>query len=557
MSQLKNLYTYLIDNRKHERQAWRTEYEDIVTRVENLRDKLKEEDADLDHPDVYTNDSFENKEELFNRLFANKGNGVASNGQSIFSDADRKQVIDDENFLKVLKNLITEPNKEHHNEFANIWNRKLDKNNPVQTNRVSAACTLEVSSTVDEGKSNQVFKYLNDKKLLPEYKGDHSWYDKNEFAIAHFGEELADVEDIDDYWINIFYWEIYAHLANPFNLKKQLVKYGAPGTGKTYIAKEVAKLQFNIWQEEFTDFELKYEDACKVVQFHPSYSYEDFMEGLRPVLDKENQAQLQLVNGIFKSQCIQAGKWEVDVLKLDLNQEVKKKNWDQLTVKDLEKFKTKLKANGNYWEYIFAADSNKKLSEVIPPYFIIIDEINRAELSRVFGELMYCLEYRGINGAIETQYNQLNTESTGMLKLGENYKFFVPHNLFLIGTMNTVDRSVESFDFALRRRFRWEEVQPDVALLHYHLDSFNKNWLKLSENLKKLNKAILNEPLLGKDFCIGHAYLMNLGYAKETTITDVRKLVWQDSIAPLLEEYVRGTGREAEIMQTFDKAFGL
>ena len=81
--------------------------------------------------------------------------------------------------------------------------------------------------------------------------------------------------------------------------------------------------------------------------------------------------------------------------------------------------------------------------------------------------------------------------------------------------------------------------------------------LKLSKNLKELNEAILNEPLLGKDFCIGHAYLMNLGYAKETTITDVRKLVWQDSIAPLLEEYVRGTGRETVAMQTFEKAFGL
>jgi len=170
---------------------------------------------------------------------------------------------------------------------------------------------------------------------------------------------------------------------------------------------------------------------------------------------------------------------------------------------------------------------------------------------------MYCLEYRGVNGAIETQYNQLNTEQTGMIKLGGTYKFFVPNNLYVIGTMNTVDRSVESFDFALRRRFRWEEVKPSIGLLKYHLQSNRPNWIGLAKNLSKLNEAIRKEPLLGKDFCIGHAYLMDLGYAKDTTITEVRKLVWEDSISPLLEEYVRGTGREDEILETFVKNFGV
>ncbi|MFH4238343.1 AAA family ATPase, partial [Acinetobacter baumannii] len=86
----------------------------------------------------------------------------------------------------------------------------------------------------------------------------------------------------------------------------------------------------------------------------------------------------------------------------------------------------------------------------IPPFFFIIDEINRAELSRVFGELMYCLEYRGVKGSVKTQYANLNTKKTGILELGQTYQFFIPTNIYLIGTMNTIDRSVESFDFALR-----------------------------------------------------------------------------------------------------------
>ncbi|MEO7489754.1 MAG: hypothetical protein ABIU77_21735, partial [Ferruginibacter sp.] len=179
-----------------------------------------------------------------------------------------------------------------------------------------------------------------------------------------------------------------------------------------------------------------------------------------------------------------------------------------------------------------------------------------AELSRVFGELMYCLEYRGIAGAIKTQYAHLNNEETGMIKIGEEYQFFIPQNIFLIGTMNTIDRSVESFDFALRRRFRWEEVMPDTTLLYYHLTNYNQKWAGLADNLKTLNVEIEREPLLGRDFQIGHAYLWELHYSKELTIVEVRNAVWEDSIAPLLQEYLRGTGRE-DLLLIFAGKFGI
>ena len=144
-----------------------------------------------------------------------------------------------------------------------------------------------------------------------------------------------------------------------------------------------------------------------------------------------------------------------------------------------------------------------------------------------------------------------------MIKIGSGYQFFIPNNVYLIGTMNTIDRSVESFDFALRRRFRWEEVLPDMGVLKYHLFEKNKAWTSLSDNLEMLNQKIVNEPLLGSDYQIGHAYLMNLKYPNSLALAEVRKLIWDDFVKPLLQEYLRGSGKENELISSFGKAFGL
>ena len=170
---------------------------------------------------------------------------------------------------------------------------------------------------------------------------------------------------------------------------------------------------------------------------------------------------------------------------------------------------------------------------------------------------MYCLEYRGVKGSVKTQYANLNKKDTGMLQTDQGYWFFIPSNIYLIGTMNTIDRSVESFDFALRRRFRWEEVTPDTGLLEYHLNQFCETWAPLADNLDRLNTQIAKEPLLGHDYQIGHAYLMNLKYAKSLTVAEVRERVWDDCIRPLLQEYLRGTGKEADLIGSFGKKFGV
>lgn len=309
---------------------------------------------------------------------------------------------------------------------------------------------------------------------------------------------------------------------------------------------------FDDWKAEHAaKSNLNHADHIELVQFHPSYSYEDFIEGLRPIIDEDGTSHLVLINGIFKEFCRNAGKWEVDVFKQNKNLD-----WNTITIDNIFPYKDAL--TGHHWESIFShQDTSTLVSEAVPPFFFIIDEINRAELSRVFGELMYCLEYRGIRGSVKTQYANLNNEKTGMLKNAKGYEFFIPSNAYLMGTMNTIDRSIESFDFALRRRFRWEEVNPNIQLLKYHLEDYCSSWVVLAENLEKLNSKIAAEPLLGHEYQVGHAYLMNLNYDRNLSVTKVRKFIWDDCIGPLIQEYLRGSGNEGEIYQSFMRDFGV
>jgi 5-methylcytosine-specific restriction protein B len=344
-----------------------------------------------------------------------------------------------------------------------------------------------------------------------------------------------------------------------------VIRYGAPGTGKTFTAKRDTSLLFEIWKKKygFATLSPTPADCSEIVQFHPSYGYEDFMEGLRPVLGDNDKPQLTLQNGHFKEFCRRAGRWEVDVHAIPNAGPDLAGKWETLTLGELRPYFSDHLRDESWREIQQRADS-ERIAEIVPPFFFIIDEINRAELSRVLGELMLCLEYRGAGNSISTQYAALNNERTGMLKTSTGYRFFIPHNVYVIGTMNTIDRSVESFDLALRRRFRWEQVTPDIAALRYHLKGKDKesgrasrDWAKLADNLEQLNERIRREELLGADYEIGHAYLMNLRYAPTLTRTEVRENLWDDSIRPLLEEYLRGSGRSATLIPEFAKSFGL
>ena len=572
MTRLKNLFTYLITNRQADLQGWADDYETAVKDLAAIRTALVES-KDIADKACYAHTTFSGEADPWSafarRHLYEKFNGVCSRGQSVLSDANFNQFIADADFRRTLAALIKQPDKTTFLAFNKAWETMCEKlkagRNPLLVNRVLGACTLEVSSTANIPAFMTVYGWMAKESLLPEPKVEADWYDKNVQVMSwlrqEFSQELAD-KTTSLVWLSMFVWEMYVNIANPFSLKKQVIRYGAPGTGKTFTALRDTELLWKIWREKygFTDVNHALEECRELVQFHPSYGYEDFIEGLRPVLGQDKTPTLKLQNGHFKEFCRRAGKWEVEVcgipqVGLDLA-----KRWPELTVGELRPhIGTYLR--GKSWESIRTRQDPEKVAEIVPPFFFLIDEINRAELSRVLGELMLCLEYRGVGGAITTQYAALNTPETGMLRLESGYRFFIPHNVYVIGTMNTIDRSVESFDLALRRRFRWERIEPDIAALRYHLNAQDiesgragREWAKLADNLENLNAAIRGAELLGADYEIGHAYLMNLRYPATLTRSEVRENIWEDAIRPLLEEYLRGSGR-AETL--FASAFGL
>lgn len=355
----------------------------------------------------------------------------------------------------------------------------------------------------------------------------------------------------------IFFWELFYMLENNLNLKKAIVYYGAPGTGKTYKAKNIAK-QFIDQHRIKIENSIQNNYQIKTVQFHPSYSYEDFIEGIRPSSDKA----LKLFNGTFKEFCKNVGEEEIQLYKNDdfiNNDDFKKKGYKFSLIKVAELNETQkqiLNISTSLPEGI-------TIEEVIEPAFFLIDEINRAELSRVFGELMYSLEYRGYNGKIKTQYSYLNkNETDDSVYFWDNSEdwFFIPQNVFIIGTMNNIDRSVDSFDFALRRRFMWEEVQPNFHIVRNILAAHWKD--DLANAFEKLNRKIESEELLGKDYRIGHSYALEVTPIQNRfdSVTEVKLFLWNDYIKSLLEEYLRGLGDERkaqEKLNQFKKEFGI
>ena len=562
MTRLKNLYTHLIQNRLQALRVWRKHYEGFTSEVKTIKAAL-EQGRSLKDVETYAGTSFEREDSPFDafaeQLIYRKDNGIASSGLSILAWDDFRLFIGDPGFMDALAALIHEPSRTNFDAFRDRWWSFGKGRRPLLLNRVLAACTLDVSTTVDEGKFQGVYSWLLEEELIPQAgNAADDWHAKNVHLMSalreHFKDEL-EAKKVSIHLLSIFVWELFVHMTNPFSLKKQVVRYGPPGTGKTHVAIENAKLRFAMWKTEFAPQGSQLpEEHIEKVQFHPSYGYEDFMEGLRPAL-VDGKSFLRLQNGIFKDLCKRAARWELDVWR-NASSDLVEKKWTALTISDLAPYKEKLREPE--WKTLLQHDPKKRVSEAVPPYFFIIDEMNRAELSRVLGELMLCLEYRGITGAVETQYAKMNDAETAMLAIAGGYRFFVPHNVYVIGTMNTIDRSVESFDFALRRRFRWEEVKPDTNVLRYNLEEQNRDsWLKIADDLDRLNEAIKDEPLLGPDYQIGHAYLMNLAYPAEFTHPQVRSAVWEDNIAPLIEEYLRGTGKTGELLEVFEKAFGI
>jgi len=176
-------------------------------------------------------------------------------------------------------------------------------------------------------------------------------------------------------------------------------------------------------------------------------------------------------------------------------------------------------------------------------YIFIIDEINRGEISKILGELFFSIDpgYRGKSGEVATQYSNMHTDP--------NEKFYIPENVYIIGTMNDIDRSVDSFDFAMRRRFRFVEVRAEDT--QDMLESLEDEELKTEAiaRMDKLNAEIIRVADLNENYQIGASYFLKL---KVLGFDDL----WTDYLQPLLQDYVRGLNDEEECMRRFAKAYG-
>lgn len=399
---------------------------------------------------------------------------------------------------------------------------------------------------------------------------------------------------------------------------KNLIFRGAPGTGKTYLAKEIAAdIISNGYEDKYDCLTDEQKKQVEFVQFHPSYDYSDFVEGLRPKVNDDGTMGFELQNGIFKTFVAHARKNYEDSQKTreDVEKEAtvqesmeeffsdiefgvdtfKTINGNEFTItgvddkhinisipgnatvnrlalnldevrrmlesgqkfgriKDITTFFGKTFATQGY-SYDFAiykaiqakkfTTSKEKTKQAeLKKYIFIIDEINRGEISKIFGELFFAIDpgYRGKAGEISTQYSNLHSDP--------DEKFYIPENVYIIGTMNDIDRSVDSFDFAMRRRFRFVELKADE-----HLEAINESIEdeeRRSEAIRRmseLNKAIAEVEDLNENYQIGAAY-----FAKLRTL-DFDQL-WTDYLQPLLQEYIQGMYDEEGIMNRFARAYG-
>ena len=424
----------------------------------------------------------------------NKSNATRQEAETYFND----------NIKGLLKNIVSQTDP-------------LEKIRLVENANYSAKQVLMKLAVLDNLSD---FLYIYSTQWLEELYNEfidsdvEGIFSKN-YQVCVVAKKLLEVNDQDKnelVLLSRFLWRFVNSKAIADINNPNVILYGPPGTGKTFSAK--SSLDF-VCQGDSSRYE--------VLQFHPSFTYEDFIEGIKPKgVSKDGNIRFELVNGVFKNFCIKA------------------------------------------------KNSPKK------DFYFVVDEINRANLSSVFGETLSLLEkdYRhdtaNNKNLIRTQYSTLIED---LIKEDEekfkhlayeidngDVKFGVPKNVFFIGMMNDVDKSIDAFDLALRRRFKWIRKDCDYEVIEEETrfkakEEFNNinQYLKACE---KLNNYISNDLGLGKSYEFGHSFFMKISdIAKRKDITPNNvEVLFNLYLRPTLKEYLRAVFAESELESKLDEA---
>lgn len=416
--------------------------------------------------------------------------------------------------------------KDFSEAFEILIKKYQENHTPRQVIRAMAIMLFptEYCQIADPIKLREVYKSLN---IESSEENALEWDEMNKAVQSHLCAKISDLnlsnevnnlkeflkeyspndDELERFIMSFVPWEIYNQIIKVESLKKRLEKCGnliftgAPGTGKTYIAKKIAAQMIGC-----SDDELEKDERFGFVQFHPSYDYTDFVEGLRPI--KSNKGvDFELKDGVFKQFCQKA-----------------------LESKDKKKF------------------------------VFVIDEINRGEMSKIFGELFFSIDpgYRSEQGAVQTQYaNMVESKNKFDEKLanGKKGQFFVPDNVYIIGTMNDIDRSVESMDFAFRRRFAFVEVTAEDSMgmlgqLGTKANDARKSMIALNEALVSPEKGGLTY-----SYQIGGSYFLKLKPQKDNDEFISFEELWDFYLKGTLYEYFRGEPDADKKMAVLKKAY--
>ena len=340
--------------------------------------------------------------------------------------------------------------------------------------------------------------------------------------IQEFSGEQFNKENLTSFYTSLIYeinseWaekknlDIFNEVVKTLSSNKNLILSGAPGTGKTYLAKDLARFIIGLDNDDEKDEckSLESSDQFGFVQFHPSYDYTDFVEGLRPKKNDNGEIIFEHVDGIFKKFC------------------------------------------------------KKALDKPEEKFVFVIDEINRGEISKIFGELFFSIDpgYRGVSGAVRTQYANIVTEPNifdeklGKEEEGSLGNFFVPDNVYIIGTMNDIDRSVESMDFAFRRRFAFYEILAEKTDKAIFSELVEEDQKIAKEAMKALNKKLEDASIgLTNAYHIGASYFAKIKlYSRQST--NKWNSLWNYHLKGTLYEYFRGEPDADKKIGILEKAY--